>query len=320
MDFLNAIAAQFFAIPQVAEIVNSHAILRIATKQYGGPLLALIVIFILLLVVLILSRLGKKSNRPKPVVEKKQKQKKPPRQKAVKPAKVKGPNKAIMAKLAKLPPSTLPLYPVADKRKTLDDALATIPVAAAPMMDGPMEPAMVAAPQPVVDDASLIEGLDAPDIAPAEEDMAEVVSFSLDEAAAATLMGETSSADDDFGMPAAPAVDDNAADIYDDMPEPMLSETPVLTADEDDFDIPPIEMDADDSGSGGRGGVEGQTIDPVPSLDFDPIEPLPPEEKPDSDDGEAIDIPVGSFGSGEEGDLSGAAQQKLAELNDRGMT
>ena len=112
MDFINTLVAQFYAIPAVAEIVNSNAVLRIATKQFGAPLLGLVILFVVLVLVLILSRLGKKSNKPKPVREKKQKKPaKAPRQKAAKPAKVRGPNKAILTKLAKLPASNLPLYP-----------------------------------------------------------------------------------------------------------------------------------------------------------------------------------------------------------------
>ena len=65
MEFLNNIAAQVFAIPQIASIIESNAILRIATKQYGGPLLGLTVMFIALVLVLLISQLGKKSKKPK---------------------------------------------------------------------------------------------------------------------------------------------------------------------------------------------------------------------------------------------------------------
>ena len=82
MEFLNNIAAQVFAIPQIASIIESNAILRIATKQYGGPLLGLTVMFIALVLVLLISQLGKKSKKPKPVREKKVKPQKAPRQKA----------------------------------------------------------------------------------------------------------------------------------------------------------------------------------------------------------------------------------------------
>ena len=319
MDFINALVAQFYAIPAVADIVNSHAILRVATKQYGTPLLGLIILFIVLMLVLVLSRLGKKSNKPKPVREKKQKPKKAPRQKAAKPAKVKGPNKAIMTKLAKLPKSTLPLYPVADKRKTLDDALNNAgdhaASVAAPMIDQPPT-----APEAVVDEASLIQGLD--DMPPTQpEDEVVATSFSLTDETAAQMMRDhqPAAAKDDFDMP--PAMMDNAPeDRLDDIPQ--FSDEPPLTATDADDDLPPLTIDPivmDDETEGDGNTSEGQTIDPVPSLDFDPIEPLPEEEKP-MDDGESIDIPVGSFGSGDEGDLSGAAQEKLAELNDRGVT
>ena len=311
MEFLNNIAAQFFAIPAIAEIVNSHAILRIATKQYGGPLLGLIVLFIVLLLVLIVGRMGKKPKKPKPVREKKAKTQKAPRQKKAKPAKVKGPNKAIMAKLAKLPPSKLPLYPVADKRKSLEDALLA---------------SAAIAPQPVVDEASLIASLDdAPEpiemAAPAPSPEVEVASFSIDETTASSLMEEPVQTDDDFDMPVAPSLEPTLTATEDDdhhldLPEgddEFDDEHDEDDHDDDDFDLPPLNASSDDD----RG--EGQTIDPVPSLDFDPIEPVPTEEKSADDDGEAIDIPVGSFGS-DDGTLSGAAQEKLAELNDRGVT
>lgn len=312
MEFLNNIAAQFFAIPAIAEIVNSHAILRVATKQYGGPLLGLIVLFIVLLLVLIVGRMGKKPKKPKPVREKKAKPQKAPRQKKAKPAKVKGPNKAIMAKLAKLPQSKLPLYPVADKRKSLEDALLA---------------SAAIAPQPVVDEASLIASLDdAPEpiemAAPAPNPEVEVASFSIDETTASSLMEEPVQADDDFDMPVAPSLEPTLTATEDDdhhldLPEgddEFDDEHDEDDHDDDDFDLPPLSASSEDD----RG--EGQTIDPVPSLDFDPIEPVPAEEKSaDDDDGEAIDIPVGSFGS-DDGTLSGAAQEKLAELNDRGVT
>ena len=318
MEFLNNIAAQFFAIPAIAEIVNSNAILRIATKQYGGPLLGLVVLFIVLMLVLIVGRMGKKSKKPKPVREKKAKPQKTPRQKKAKPAKVKGPNKAIMTKLAKLPPSTLPLYPVADKRKSLEDALAA---------------SAAIAPQPVVDEASLIASLDdAPEpiemAAPAPNPEVEVASFSIDEATASSLMEEPVQADDDFDMPAAPSLAPTLTATEDDdhhldLPEGD-DEFNDAHDDDDDFDLPPLSASSNDDQSDhdqfNNDKGEGQTIDPVPSLDFDPIEPLPAEEKAaDDDDGEAIDIPVGSFGS-DDGTLSGAAQEKLAELNDRGVT
>ena len=357
MDFINNLVAQFYAIPAVAEIVNSHAILRVATKQYGTPLLGLIILFVVLLLVLILSRLGKKSNKPKPVREKKQKPKKAPRQKAAKPAKTpkaKGPNKAIMSKLAKLPSSRLPLYPVADKRKTLDEALHLSGAGMPAVTDGFDQP--LAAPEAVVDEASLIQGLDnAAQPSPAGDDVV-TASFSLNDETAAQIMGGNGAAGaaeptppaDDFDMPMA-TMDSAPNDTSDHTPEhepdfdqdfgndlgqdlvgdnaPEFSEDPVLVAADTDDDLPPLSIDpitVNDDSAGGmtrhdQGGSEGQTIDPVPNLDFDPIEPVPEEEKP-MDDGDAIDIPVGSFGSGEDGDLSGPAQEKLAELNDRGVT
>lgn len=312
MEFLNNIAAQVFAIPQIASIIESNAILRIATKQYGGPLLGLTVMFIALVLVLLISQLGKKSKKPKPVREKKVKPQKAPRQKAKRAPKVKGPNKAILAKLAKLPPSKLPLYPVADKRKSLEEAMTASAATAAPIVETP--------PQAVVDEASLIAGLDhSPepiDVAPAAPE-AEVPSFSIDENMASSLMAEPVEVDEDFDMPVAPSVEPTLTAGDDDDFEVNLPDYEDDEDDEEDFDMPSMDMD---SGSErGVGNSEGQTIDPVPTLDFDPIEPLPPEEKSSEDDGEAIDIPVGSFGSGD-GELSGAAQDKLAELNERGAT
>ena len=312
MEFLNNIAAQIFAIPQIASIIESNAILRIATKQYGGPLLGLTVMFIVLVLILLISQLGKKSKKPKPVREKKVKPQKAPRQKAKRAPKVKGPNKAILAKLAKLPPSKLPLYPVADKRKSLEDAMAASTAMATPMVATP--------PQAVVDEASLIAGLDhSPepiDVAPAAPE-AEVPSFSIDENTASSLMSEPVEADEDFDMPAAPSVEPTLTAGDDDDFEVNLPDYEDEKEEDGDFDMPSMDMDS--ASEGAEGSSEGQTIDPVPTLDFDPIEPLPPEEKSSEDDGEAIDIPVGSFGSGD-GELSGAAQDKLAELNERGAT
>ena len=77
-----------FCHPQIASIIESNAILRIATKQYGGPLLGLTVMFIVLVLILLISQLGKKSKKPKPVREKKVKPQKAPRQKAKRAPKV----------------------------------------------------------------------------------------------------------------------------------------------------------------------------------------------------------------------------------------
>ena len=217
-----------------------------------------------------------------------------------------------MAKLAKLPPSKLPLYPVADKRKSLEDAMAASTAMATPMVATP--------PQAVVDEASLIAGLDhSPepiDVAPAAPE-AEVPSFSIDENTASSLMSEPVEADEDFDMPAAPSVEPTLTAGDDDDFEVNLPDYEDEKEEDGDFDMPSMDMDS--ASEGAEGSSEGQTIDPVPTLDFDPIEPLPPEEKSSEDDGEAIDIPVGSFGSGD-GELSGAAQDKLAELNERGAT
>ena len=220
-----------------------------------------------------------------------------------------------MTKLAKLPQSKLPLYPVADKRKSLEDALA-----ASAAMAPAAGLAMATPPQPVVDDASLIAGLDngpepidmAPPAPAMDDHEVEVQSFSIDETTAPAMMADPAPIDD-FDMPAAPSMEPTlTADDEDDMHLNMPEDDDM--ADDDEFDLPPLMASSEE-----RSGSEGQTIDPVPSLDFDPIEPLPPEEKSaDADDGEAIDIPVGSFGSGD-GELSGAAQEKLAELNDRGV-
>ena len=133
-----------------------------------------------------------------------------------------------------------------------------------------------ATPEAVLDDASLIQGLDA-------------VSEPID---VAPPIYQSESDDSDFDMPSA-RIDDE--DIT------PLTAGPAL---DDNYDR----------------NQEGQTIDLVPNLDFDSIGALPEEDCGigTDDDGESIDIPAGSLGSGDD-ELSDATQERLAELNDRGI-
>ena len=350
MEMIDALIASFYAIPAVDGVVQSNAILRLAVNKYGTPMFILISVLIILLLTLIIKRMKPKAGRPKPIVEKKEKPAKKQRKaKTPKPAKaqkVKGTPAAITKKLAKLPPSNLPLYPVADKRK---------PMAGAPEMT-----ATPLAPPPSLDDASLVAGLDDHDAqhtTPAPSLSAPVKSFTLDEKTASSLMGQPvqpqlSAAEDDFDIPIE-APNEAPVEAQAEMPE--MPTEPSFTAgfhdqDEDDheavneadddmvgagltsqgddldnidlsdFDLP--EAPALTAANDPSATTEITPIEPVPSLDFAAIEDLPPEPKPSTpDDDTELDIPVASFGEGGDAEnLSSSAQQKLAELNDRGIT
>ncbi|MCE2516789.1 MAG: hypothetical protein J4F41_02910 [Alphaproteobacteria bacterium] len=360
MDMINALIAQFYAIPMVDNIVQSNAILRLAVKQFGTPLFVLVAVFILLMLVLVLSRLKPKAGRPKPIREKKAKPAKAPRK--PKPAKAPRDKKtppAILKKLSKIKPSPLPLYPVADKRKPLEmemdhdmdhdmgHDMGVSPVAAvmddASLAEGLAltsaadEPAVYApAPAPVME-----SGVDpAPELKPASPSFAEaapapVPSFTIDEKTPASLMAPQAPKDDEFDMPEETAAPEEMPP--EEMPpEPMLQEpmpTPLMEVADDDLDFsdldlpetgaapPTFQEPALHANNRDDSDPDRADFDPVPSLDFDPIEAPEPEPRPETgDDDSDLDIPVASFGSGDPEGLSSTAQEKLAELNNRGVT
>lgn len=339
MEMIHALIADFYAIPAVDGVVQNNAILRLAVNKYGTPMFLLGSLLIILLLTLIIKRIKPKAGRPKPIVEKKEKpakkQRKAKKPKPAKAQKVKGTPASIIKKLDKLPASSLPLYPVADKRKPLANPQD---MAAAPL-----------APPPSLDDASLIAGLDAPDAPdvpeahdthepmPAPSLSSPVKSFTLDEKTASTLLNqqaasETATAEDDFDIPAdipeapsfTPSIDDEAEDetIMADSSnhEDDLHDESLDNLDLSEFDLP--EEPALSAANDTPAMSEVTPIEPVPSLDFAAIEELPPEPKPATpDDDTELDIPVASFGeAGDVENLSSSAQQKLAELNDRGVT
>lgn len=150
MEQLNAIAAKFFGLPFIAEFFQSHATLRIASKDYGTPLFLILVATVTLVLLLLASKIKPKKGRPKVIKEDKPKKERAPRR-ARKESKPKATPKAIMRKLEKLPASTLPLYPVADKKREQPEAPApaeapvVMPDAAAasaldPFADPPPQP------------------------------------------------------------------------------------------------------------------------------------------------------------------------------------
>lgn len=329
MEMINAFIAQFYALPMVDNIVQSNAILRLAVQQFGTPLFLLVAVFILLMLVLVLSRLKPKAGRPKPIREKKAKPAKPAKTRKAKPAKTPSAKKtpaAILKKLAKIKPSPLPLYPVADKRKPLDVDMAD------DLTDHTQMGAMAVT--PVLDDASLAESLTmtadttadmtsemapemVPEMAPeiaAETPAQPVPSFTLDEETTANLMATPAPEDDGFDMP----TDHDTV-----MAEPEPVEVAEADLDFSDLEMPQMGTPqmARAADAAASGDPDRADFDPVPSLDFDPIEAPEPEPRPETgDDDTELDIPVASFGSGNGEGLSSSAQEKLAELNDRGVT
>lgn len=124
MKFLNAFANKFYSLPGISSFFESHAMLRIAKKSYGTPLFIIILVLLFLVLILLVSKLKPKKGRPKPIVEEQVKTApKPGRKRAKREKKPKGTPKAILRKLEKLPSSSLPLYPVADKKRSLDAAI-----------------------------------------------------------------------------------------------------------------------------------------------------------------------------------------------------
>lgn len=143
---LTDLIMQFYQVPAIDAVVQNNAMLRIAVKSYGVPLFLITVALIFLMLILLAMLLKPKKGRPKKIREPKTKKavtKK--RQKAQKPL---GAPKAILRKLAKLPPSTLPLYPVADKHRGLTPALDDDHLVDSLINDAPVmpEPAMAVAP------------------------------------------------------------------------------------------------------------------------------------------------------------------------------
>ena len=329
MEQLDLFIEQFYALPQVASVVNSNGILRLAVLQYGKPLFLITCAFLFLVTILLISRLKPKKGRPKKIKEPKVK-----KAKAAKPArrqkKPAGTPKSVMKNLAKIPDSPLPLYPVADKRKPLsiDDGVG----------DG--DPAIAI--MPVVDDHSLIAGLDSPlmaDDAPKPVVSSKPVqSFTLDSTTAATMTGAPSipspSPEEDFILPAATesTMDDYDDDVIDDLNvDPDLDINADFGTDfggdlADNFDDDAEGMGHDDIDD--NNASEEDDFAPL----YEPEETKNPKHEVTVDispiGGDDFDMPVGSFGggaggSGDEGEtdgLSPSAQQKLAELNERGTS
>ena len=334
MEQLDLFIEQFYALPQVASVVNSSGILRLAVLQYGKPLFLITCAFLFLVTILVISRLKPKKGRPKKIKEPKVK-----KVKAAKPArrqkKPAGTPKSVMKNLAKIPDSPLPLYPVADKRKPLsiDDRVG----------DG--DPAIAI--MPVVDDHSLIADLDNPAMA---EDAPKPVmasqpvqSFTLDSATAAAMTGAVKdpapSSDEDFIMPVATdtAMDDHDDDLMDDFEDdPDLNINADYGADfgadfGDDHSTDLAEDFNDADGIIDDDFEDGDEVDDFAPL-YEPEESASPKHEVTVDispiGGDDFDMPVGSFGGGgtsdddasETGGLSPSAQQKLAELNERSTT
>lgn len=340
MEQLDLFIQQFYALPQVASVVESNGVLRLAVNQYGKPLFLITCAFIFLVMILLISRLKPKKGRPKKIKEPKAKPVKAAKP-ARRPKKAKGTPKSVMKNLAKIPDSPLPLYPVADKRKPLsiDDDLAV----------GVM---------PVVDDSSLIASLDHPD--PVDDAPKPIVSsqpvqsFTLDASTAAAMTNvgagtgtSTASSDqsdfnEDFIMPVATENDmtdnDNNnedelffEDTEDDDPDLGIhSDFGGFGAEASDH----IEDDAEDSFEDDF--AEDGEDDFIPIEDITAPENTPEDTKPKHEvtvdvspiGGDDFDMPVGSFGGDDaggddqanNGGLSPSAQQKLAELNERGST
>ena len=328
MEQLDLFIEQFYALPQVTSVVNSSGILRLAVLQYGKPLFLITCAFLFLVTILVISRLKPKKGRPKKIKEPKVK-----KVKAAKPArrqkKSAGTPKSVMKNLAKIPDSPLPLYPVADKRKPLsiDDGVG----------DG--DPAIAI--MPVVDDHSLIAGLDSPlmaDDAPKPVVSSKPVqSFTLDSTTAATMTGAPSipspSPEEDFILPAAT---ESTMDDYDDDVMDDLNIDPDLDINADfgtDFGGDLADNFDDDAEGMGH---DFDDNDASEEDDFAPLYESEETKNPKHEvtvdispiGGDDFDMPVGSFGGGaggssDEGEtdgLSPSAQQKLAELNERGTS
>lgn len=339
MEQLDLFIQQFYALPQVASVVESNGILRLAVNQYGKPLFLITCAFIFLVMILLISRLKPKKGRPKKIKEPKAKPAKAAKP-ARRPKKAKGTPKLVMKNLAKIPDSPLPLYPVADKRKPLsiDDDLAV----------GVM---------PVVDDSSLIAGLDHPD--PIDDAPKPIVSsqpvqsFTLDASTAAAMTNvgagtgtSTASSDqsdfnEDFIMPVA---------TENDMTDNDNNNENELFFEDTEDDDPDLGIHTDFGGFGAEPSdhIEDDAEDSFEDDfaedgedDFIPIEDTAPENTPEDTKpkhevtvdvspigGDDFDMPVGSFGGDDaggddqanNGGLSPSAQQKLAELNERGST
>ena len=339
MEQLDLFIEQFYALPQVASIVNSNGILRLAVLQYGKPLFLITCAFLFLVTILLISRLKPKKGRPKKIKEPKVK-----KAKATKPArrqkKPAGTPKSVMKNLAKIPDSPLPLYPVADKRKPLsiDDGLG----------DG--DPAIAI--MPVVDDHSLIAGLDNPamaDDAPKPVVSSKPVqSFTLDSTTAAAMTGAPSapsqSPEEDFIMPVATEspMDDHDDELMDNFGDHQFA----LNEGGGDLNSnPDLDINADfgtdlaDDFEDDADSMIEDDFEDVDAADADDYAPLNEPEETASPKhevtvdispigGDDFDMPVGSFGGGgtsdddasETGGLSPSAQQKLAELNERGTS
>ncbi len=348
MEQLDLFIEQFYALPQVASVVNSNGILRLAVLQYGKPLFLITCAFLFLVTILLISRLKPKKGRPKKIKEPKVK-----KAKAAKPArhqkKPAGTPKSVMKNLAKIPDSPLPLYPVADKRKPLS------------IDDGSVNGDPATAIMPVVDDQSLIAGLDSPEMAlDAPKPMVSsqpVQSFTLDSTAAAAMTGAPSTPsptpEEDFIMPVATenVMDDHDDGVMDDLVDDFDNDQFAVNEDGNDLDADPdLDINAD-FGTDFGGDLADNFEDDANSMledDFEdddaadednfaplyePEETASPKHEVTVDispiGGDDFDMPVGSFGGGagdsgddasETGGLSPSAQQKLAELNERGTT
>ena len=350
MEQLDQIAAQFYAIPFVEMIFNSHGILRLAALQYGTPLFLVLCALVTLIIILLIAKLKPKKGRPKKVRQRKEKPAKAEktprasrRSKSASPApkKARGTPKSVLKNLAKIPETTLPLYPVADKRKPLaiDDGLNN-------------DMAFIA---PVVDDSSLIAGLDSPDqMMPQAQPVASapVQSFTLDNMKAAEIMADAAPSvqiDDEFDIPAIDIdpganLDMNANTDFGSVGEFGHDSESIEEEDNDAFDMPSsndhfgvpetedhfdaeeddMMLSEDDDGYE-EDGYEDDVHDDedfAPSMDMDsPKHEVTVDVSPIG--GDDFEMPVGSFGS--DGDasadgLSEEARQKLAELNDQGVT
>lgn len=112
--------------------------------------------------------------------------------------------------------------------------------------------------------------------------------------------------------------DDLAQDLMaDDLADDLKQDTQEIESPED--------SDAPDESPPPANSSSSEAFDPVPNLSFDPVVPPEPESAPESEsesDDEPLDIAVASFGHSNEDDdeLSSSAQEKLAELNDKGVT
>ena len=349
MEQLDQIAAQFYAIPFVEMIFNSHGILRLAALQYGTPLFLVLCALVTLIIILLIAKLKPKKGRPKRFVNVKKSLRKlkkhlghlAGRNQLPLRLRKQGHTKSVLKNLAKIPETTLPLYPVADKRKPLaiDDGLNN-------------DMAFIA---PVVDDSSLIAGLDSPDqMMPQAQPVASapVQSFTLDNMKAAEIMADAAPSvqiDDEFDIPAididpganldmtantdfgsvgefghnSESIEEEDNDAFD---MPSSNDHFGTTETEDHFDADEDDMNLSEDDDGyEEDGYEDDVHDDedfAPSMDMDsPKHEVTVDVSPIG--GDDFEMPVGSFGS--DGDasadgLSEEARQKLAELNDQGVT